>query len=251
MLNELTSLTKRSWQEAYLDRYYRSRANWIDGTTEFHEMIRRQLGSAREILELGPGPQNRTTDFLASHYVVDGLDVDEDSRTNPALRQAYVYQGGAWPVADASYDAIVANYVLEHLDRPAETMAEVARVLRPGGTFVFRTPNFLYYVSLVSWMTPHWFHKLVANRLRKLPADHHDPYPTCYRMNRRGTLRSLARGAGLEPVELTTIEKEPSYGMASRVLFLTFMAYERLVNSCNCFAPFRANILGAIRKPLK
>jgi hypothetical protein len=46
-----------------------------------------------------------------------------------------------------------------------------------------------------------------------------------------------------------TMEKEPSYGMSSRALFLVFMAYERLVNGSGLLAPFRANIVGVFRKP--
>ena len=45
------------------------------------------------------------------------------------------------------------------------------------------------------------------------------------------------------------IEKEPSYGMASRLLFYPFLAYERTVNSTEAFAPLRANIPAVLRKP--
>ena len=68
-------------------------------------------------------------------------------------------------------------------------------------------------------------------------------------MNGRRAVRRLMRQAGFEEVELFTIEKEPSYGMSSRVLFLVFMGYERVVNSSELFAGFRANILGVFRKP--
>jgi SAM-dependent methyltransferase len=250
MTDQLASAPKVPWQERYLDRFYGNRPNWIDGTSEFHEMIRRHLPTEGQVLELGSGPQNHTSDFLAETFAaLDGLDVDEKARGNPALRQFFLYQGGPWPIADSNYDAVVANYVLEHLENPAATIAEVARVLHPGGLFLFRTPNLLHYVTMVSWLTPHWFHKLVANRLRNLSAEAHDPYPTFYRMNRCRKIRALARRAGLEEVQLYTCEKEPSYGMASRVLFLLFMAYERVVNSSELFSTFRASIVGALRKP--
>jgi hypothetical protein len=45
------------------------------------------------------------------------------------------------------------------------------------------------------------------------------------------------------------IEKEPSYGMCARPLFLAFMAYERLVNASEQLADLRANIIGVLRKP--
>jgi hypothetical protein len=114
--------------------------------------------------------------------------------------------------------------------------------------FLFRTPNLWHYTSLVSWLTPHWFHKLIANRLRNLPTDAHDPYPTYYRMNSRGAISRLCDGAHWDQVECRMIEKQPSYGMSSRILFLTFMAYERAVNRVPFLGGCRANIFGAYRR---
>jgi hypothetical protein len=102
---------------------------------------------------------------------------------------------------------------------------------------------------MISAVTPHCFHRLMANRLRNIGPDAHAPYPTFYRMNCRRTIRSILGGAGFSELELILIEKEPSYGMSCRLLFLSFMAYERLVNSSELLAMFRANLLGAFRKP--
>ena len=43
----------------------------------------------------------------------------------------------ALPFADASFDAVVACLVFEHIDAVDEAIDEVARVLEPGGRFVF------------------------------------------------------------------------------------------------------------------
>ena len=43
----------------------------------------------------------------------------------------------ALPVADASFDAVVVCLVFEHVDALEASLAEIARVLRPGGRFVF------------------------------------------------------------------------------------------------------------------
>jgi len=42
---------------------------------------------------------------------------------------------------DAAFDVAVAVEVLEHVEEEARFVAQVARVLRPGGTFLMTTPN--------------------------------------------------------------------------------------------------------------
>lgn len=242
--------TDKTWQNHYLDRFYRTRKNWINGTHQFHDLILNNLSSDSQILEIGPGPKNQTSAFLSGQYTaLDGLDVDKDAMHNPFLRRIMIYDGNNWPIEDSRYHAVVADYVLEHLEIPSKTVAEAFRVLRPGGLFVFRTPNLWHYVSMVSFFTPHWFHNLIANRLRSLESDSHDPWPTYYRMNTCRNIRLLLHNAGFNEVELVLIEKEPSYGMYSRILFWFFMAYERFVNSSKLFSMFRANILGVFVKP--
>lgn len=52
--------------------------------------------------------------------------------------------GEALPFRDASMDAIVLNEVIEHVQDDRETLREISRVLRPGGTCILYAPNRLY-----------------------------------------------------------------------------------------------------------
>jgi hypothetical protein len=45
------------------------------------------------------------------------------------------------------------------------------------------------------------------------------------------------------------IEKEPSYGVASRAVFVAGVAYERVVNRYPALANLRANIFAVLEKP--
>jgi SAM-dependent methyltransferase len=242
-------MPKASWRDRYLDRFYRGRPGWTDGTTEFWRLCKAWIAPGARILEIGSGPTNRTTEFLATIGDVTGADVDPGVRANAHLAQVKLIRDGRLPIPDAAFDACVSNYVLEHVSDAALHLSEVARVLRPGGCYVFRTPNRWHYVALVARATPHWFHELVANRLRKLPESAHDPYPTVYALNSRRILQRYAREAGLVVRELRAVEKEPSYGMISPVAFLALMAYERLVNSTGALAGLRANLFGVAQKP--
>lgn len=238
-----------SWQQRALDRYYDRSRGFIDGTAEFHGLCASVIPRGSRILEIGAGPSNASSDYLATLGELTGLDVDPDVRGNRALRESFVFDGGAFPFEDGAFDACVSNYVLEHVPDPPRHLAEVRRVLRPGGSYAFRTPNRFHYVAAVSSLTPHWFHRLVANRLRGLPAEAHDPYPTVYAINARGAVRRAAAASGLTVAVLRMIEKEPSYGMASPLVFYPLLAYERVVNASDAFSGFRANILAVLQKP--
>jgi SAM-dependent methyltransferase len=239
-----------AWQDDYLAKYYSADSGWTDGNVVFHNLLRSNIEQDGEILEIGAGPNNVTSDFLATLGRVTGVDIDPDVKNNTALVAAHVLDAEAYPFNDNTFDACVSNYVIEHVADPTGHLTEIARVLKPGGVYIFRTPNFWHYVSLISHLTPHSFHRLVANRVRNLPAESHDPYPTHYRLNTASAVERAAKQAGLTVERLDLIEKEPMYGLGSRLLFFPFMAYERLVNSSEVFAGFRANLLGVLRKPV-
>jgi SAM-dependent methyltransferase len=238
-----------SWQQRALDRWYDRGRGFVDGTAEFHGLCQSVIPSGARILEIGAGPSNPTSDWLGTRGTLTGVDVDPDVRGNRALARAEVYDGGRLPFDDATFDACASNYVVEHVPDPALHLSEVRRVLVPGGAYALRTPNRFHYVALVSSLTPHWFHVLVANRLRNLPAESHDPYPTVYRMNSRGAVAGAARAAGLDVETLRSVEKEPMYAMASRLMFYPLLAYERVVNASEALAGLRANIFAVLRKP--
>lgn len=241
-----------AWQEVYLERWYSRSGGWIDGTTRFHEICREelaQLASDAILLEIGSGSSNPTSDFFSELGFLTGVDLDPAVKANDALADAHVVVGELLPFPDGSFDACLSNWVLEHVEDPETHLQEVSRVLRPGGRYLARTPNRFHYVSFVASATPHWFHKLVANRLRKLPEDVHKPWKTFYRLNSRGAVSRTAAASGLEVAHISLIEPEPVYGMASRLLFLIFLGYERIVNSSRHFEGLRHSMVIVWQKP--
>jgi len=234
---------QRQWQEAYLDRFYPQTSWRRDGTRDFFQVLQEFCGG--DILEVGAGPSNPTSDYLKTLGELQGIDVDAEVLQNPALKTSAVIEDH-FPFPDGTFDSCVSNYVCEHLDDPNQHLEEIWRVLKPGGVYVFRTPNRLHYIAIVSSLTPHSFHLKTANRLRAI--DGHDPYPTHYRLNTRSQIQRLARKTGFEVEYLRLVEKEPSYGMSSRLLFLLFTAYERVVNATDLLAIFRSSLFVVLRK---
>jgi 2-polyprenyl-6-hydroxyphenyl methylase / 3-demethylubiquinone-9 3-methyltransferase len=111
------------------------------------------------------------------------------------------------PFAGGSFDAVVAADVLEHLPDLPAAVAELARVLAPGGSFVFDTVNRTFW----SWFTGVFGLEQV---LRMVPRGTHD-----WRLFiRPAELDRLLRGAGLEPVTVCGLAPRIGPGVVVRGL---------------------------------
>jgi ubiquinone/menaquinone biosynthesis C-methylase UbiE len=144
----------------------------------------------------------------------------------------------ALPFRDASFDLATANMVLEHVQDPAAVLAEVGRVLRPDGVFMFLTPNRYYPPLILARLVPASMKpRLVALIERR---DERDVYPTFYRMNSPATIRRHAEAAGFLVTGselLETLTYSPS-----RVVFGLNLALAWLLRR-SLFRKFQADFL--------
>jgi SAM-dependent methyltransferase len=97
------------------------------------------------VLEVGSGPGRLAVKLaeLAPDVQVTGIDITPEmveranalaARSGVADRVAFrVGDVAALPVADASVDVVVSTFSLHHWQNPAGGLAEIYRVLRPGG----------------------------------------------------------------------------------------------------------------------
>jgi SAM-dependent methyltransferase len=76
------------------------------------------------------------------------------------------FDGRTIPFADASFDHVLCTEVLEHVEDPAGLVAEMLRVLRPGGTLLATVP-----FSARVHHAPHDFHRFTRFRLAALFKD--------------------------------------------------------------------------------
>lgn len=218
--------------------------NWDDRL--LRNAILGRLAPGARALDLGAGcgivP---LMDFRGHGAIVAGIDLDERVLANPFLDEARIAPAERIPYADGAFDLVFCDNVLEHLDHPGIVFAEVARVLKPGGFFLFKTPNSMHYMPLLARSTPLWFHR-AFNRLRGRRAV--DTFPTRYRANSPRAIAALARGAGMVVESLELIEGRPEYLRIIGPTYLCGALYERLVNRFDALACFRIMLLGCLRK---
>lgn len=234
---------------AYLDRrfYPDYSSNWDDNI--FRKNILAALDNSHCLLDVGAGAGIvEQMDFRGKAQRVCGIDLDPRVMDNPFLDEARLASGSEIPYPENTFDVVVSDNVLEHLEDPASVFAEVLRVLRPGGVFLFKTPNKFHYMPLIARFTPHRFHQFV-NKLRG--RDETDTFPTLYRANSRSDVRRLAQRAGFRVDQLETLEGRPEYLRMFAPLYLIGILYERLVNAHRRLEPFRILLVGRLCKPVE
>lgn len=209
--------------------------NWDDEL--FRSRISKYVGPESRVLDLGAGAglvSQMNFRGIAAH--VTGVDLDDRVLNNPYLDEAHLGTAEKLPYSDRSFDVVFADNVLEHLPNPVAAFREVARVLKPGGRFLAKTPNKWHYMPLIARLTPHAFHRFY-NQLRGRSGE--DTFKTLYKANSRRDISKLASLSGLVVEKLELIEKRPEYLRLHPATYAVGRTYEALVNSTDALSAFR------------
>ena len=230
----------------YLDRrfYPGIQSHWDDRA--FREFVLQRLSPDFVMLDLGAGAGILPAmDFRGHARRICGVDPEPRVTENPYLHEGKVGVGEKIPYANETFDVVIADNVLEHLAEPEAVFAEVRRVLKPNGRFLFKTPNWHHYMPLAAWATPHWFHKWF-NQLRGRASI--DTFPTVYRANTPRTLTRIGRKIGLQPGTFMLLESRPEYLRVSAPTYLIGILYEKMVNNFPLLGRFRIVLIGELIK---
>lgn len=115
----------------FVNPFYFARSGLRDAMTEFAPMLSGRL------LDVGCGTKPYRSLFAVDAYI--GLDIDSET-SHKRGGADYLYDGNTFPFADASFDSILCNQVLEHVFNPDEFLGEIVRVLKPGGKLLLTVP---------------------------------------------------------------------------------------------------------------
>lgn len=120
----------------------------------FEELFREYPPAGNEILEIGATAnvsETLLTIFknISDNYHCVGINSMVDSADNPPYTLVQCNGNDMSIFADESFDAVLCNAVLEHDKFFWKTIAEVRRVLKPGGLFYVGVPGFAKQNNLV------------------------------------------------------------------------------------------------------
>lgn len=106
------------------------------------DFINQHCPKGSTLLEIGPGNGRNLLYAKALGYRVATLDIAESNNRyyRDTCKFDYIYHS-LEDIPTASVDAVIMTHVIEHVQEPAEMMAGVQRVLKPGGKILISTPS--------------------------------------------------------------------------------------------------------------
>lgn len=176
-------------------------------------------------LHLGAGrDRHELASQLSEHGEVVALDPDTEALGRNPNPLKIAGDGQRLPMANDTYDLVFSEYVFEHLPEPEAALAEIDRVLRPGGSFVVLVPNPNHYYARLADLTPFWFHRLWF-RLQGVEDHEEDRYPTQYNW---GTYADVT---GVDGWELENFASFPGPTSYTRILpvHVLFVLFDRVM----------------------
>ncbi len=219
-------------QNVWRERYRRQRPAWRPATEEFAALVRGELRPSTHLLDLGCGRGGLVEQLDHPLCQMVGADPDWLSLHEHRLNIPRAAAQSEWlPFRSGSFDLVFASWVLEHLAEPAWVFTAVSRILKPGGAFVFITPNGRHPLTAFNrslGRAGQWQGWLVEWLYGRAPDD---TFPTFYRANGPSQIEELCQQSGLV-LELLHLIPDPTYLAFNPAMFwLMCWLEERLPTS--------------------
>ena len=167
------------YYEAVVEKLVTPGCRWLD------------VGGGRDVFPSNPTLAKQLAE-RCGHLV--GVDPSANIHENP-----YVHERAQAMIEDYQatepFDVLTLRMVAEHISKPQEAVATMAKLLKPGGKLVLYTINKFTPVSMAAWVIPFGLHHPIKKLIWK--TEEQDTFPVAYKMNTRRALRELAAANGL------------------------------------------------------
>jgi len=219
----------------------------------YEEALRESLCERAWWLDLGCGHQvlppwraKEEADLVRKAQVVVGLDSDWPSLLkHRSIHHKVRGDISSLPFRDNTFDLVTANMVVEHLAEPGVQFREVHRVLRPGGVFLFHTPNASGYTTVSARLIPEFLKARLIQLLDGRPPE--DVFKTHYRANTESQIRRLARETCFEVAKIRFIVSTAKFAVFAPLAFFELFWIRLLMT--HRFRPLRTNLIVTLAKP--
>jgi dolichol-phosphate mannosyltransferase len=117
-----------------------------------HQIILNFVGDSSSVLDIGCGSSRIILDLETAV----GMDILQRKLRWLKPKHERLVRGSTFtlPFKNASFDVVINSEVIEHVPEDPEIMAEMWRVLRPGGTLILGTPDYDRW----SWVALEWIY---------------------------------------------------------------------------------------------
>ena len=178
----MTGTTKQHLAQTYEHHHRHNRgAGFVFAGRERGDLFRDWVGTGKRVLDLGCRDGALTRFFSKGNEVI-GVDIDRHSlelaRQQLDIEVQWFDLNEPLPFDNSQFDVVVTAEVLEHMPWPETVLAEVSRVLKPGGCSIGSVPNAFR----------------LKNRLRFLYGQHFEQDPTHLRQFSPQSLQQMLRG---------------------------------------------------------
>jgi ubiquinone/menaquinone biosynthesis C-methylase UbiE len=219
--------------------------------SEYERVLDDVVGVGVDWLDVGCGHsllpdwrREQEAELVSRRRTLVGIDLDLPGLMKNRVLDGRVFaDAGALPFPDGTFDLVTANMVVEHLTDPLNQFAEIRRVLRPGGLFVFHTPNVRSYFTFFARLMPEWT-KSLGVRLLEGRAEE-DRFATHYLANSSEAISAAAKQTGFEVVRLEMICTTAVFA-AVLPLALLELLWIRVLRTRR-FALYRPNIIAVLQ----
>ncbi len=202
--SQLSSQEQRQLQ--YARRYKKDHPEWDETMILVAKLFgerARKFPQKIKVLDAGCGNGNYAIDENWENVSkAVGIDLaPEYTSRNETVDEIKYGHLSEIPYPTGSFEIVTSLWVLEHLEEPGKVFREIYRVLKPGGVFIFATPNKESLLLRVKRLVGNkWFINLINKVFYGRKSE--DVFLTFYRANSPKEVRKLLGEAGFREVKL-------------------------------------------------